>query len=214
MNENNNGRGLFYGVIGVATLIVAIIGATFAYFTVSANITDNNNISGTTADVSNTTITGTLTRVTPSTEGLIPLKTADLQKAVTGDTATGKGQCIDKNGAKVCDIYTLTINNTSSTAVTLEGALTLTATDMTDLKWALITDASTVPAEVTANPVSTTTIVANELLAANTGTKTYHFVIWFDDTDAEQTAQAGKSYTGTVTFSAAGGGKITAQFSS
>ena len=36
----NNGRGIFYGVIGVATLIVAIIGATFAYF--SASITKNN----------------------------------------------------------------------------------------------------------------------------------------------------------------------------
>ena len=31
--ENKNGKGIFYGVIGVATLIVAIIGATFAYFT-------------------------------------------------------------------------------------------------------------------------------------------------------------------------------------
>ena len=37
--ENNNGRGIFYGVIGVATLVVAIIGATFAYF--SASITSN-----------------------------------------------------------------------------------------------------------------------------------------------------------------------------
>ena len=38
MNEQkNNGRGIFYGVIGVATLVVAIIGATFAYFTASAS---------------------------------------------------------------------------------------------------------------------------------------------------------------------------------
>ena len=36
MNENNGGKGLFYGVIGVATLIVAIIGATFAWFTATA----------------------------------------------------------------------------------------------------------------------------------------------------------------------------------
>ena len=64
MNENNNGRGLFYGVIGVATLIVAIIGATFAYFSVNASITNNNGISGDTVNVSDTTITGTLTRVT------------------------------------------------------------------------------------------------------------------------------------------------------
>ena len=35
--KKNNGKGVFYGVIAVATLIVAIIGATFAYFTASAN---------------------------------------------------------------------------------------------------------------------------------------------------------------------------------
>lgn len=35
--KKNNGKGIFYGVIAVATLIVAIIGATFAYFTASAN---------------------------------------------------------------------------------------------------------------------------------------------------------------------------------
>ena len=37
MNNNNNGKGIFYGVIGVATLVVAIIGATFAYFAASTN---------------------------------------------------------------------------------------------------------------------------------------------------------------------------------
>lgn len=210
MNENNNGRGLFYGVIGVATLIVAIIGATFAYFSVNASITNNSDIAGSTVNVSETTITGTLTRVTPSTVSMVPLKTADLQKGITGESGQ---QCIDKNGAKVCDIYTLTINNTSSAPVSLAGNLTITATDMADLRWSLLK--STTSAEgATAKEVSNTEIVANELLAANTGSKTYHFVIWFDETELEQNAQAGKSYNGTVTFTAANGGKITAQFSS
>lgn len=35
--KKNNGKGIFYGVIAVATLIVAIIGATFAYFTAQAS---------------------------------------------------------------------------------------------------------------------------------------------------------------------------------
>lgn len=39
--KKNNGKGIFYGVIAVATLIVAIIGATFAYFTAAANSSDN-----------------------------------------------------------------------------------------------------------------------------------------------------------------------------
>lgn len=210
MNENNNGRGLFYGVIGVATLIVAIIGATFAYFSVSANITNNDGISGDTVNVSDTTVTGTLTRETPSTVSMVPLKTEDLQKGITGE---GGQQCIDKNGAKVCDIYTLTINNTSSAPVSLTGNLTITATDMADLRWALI-ESTTSATGATAKEVSDTVIVANEVLAATTGTKTYYFVIWFNETDVDQNTQAGKSYTGTVAFSAANGGKITAQFSS
>ena len=210
MNENNNGRGLFYGVIGVATLIVAIIGATFAYFSVSANITNNNGISGDTVNVSDTTITGTLTRETPSTVSMVPLKTEELQKGITGE---GNQKCIDENGAKVCDIYTLTINNTSKAPVSLAGKLTITATDMADLRWSLL-ESTTSATGATAKEVSDTVIVANELLAAKTGTKTYHFVIWFNETDLEQNTQAGKSYTGTVTFTAANGGKITAQFSS
>ena len=51
-NENhNNGRGIFYGVIGVATLVVAIIGATFAYFTASQS-SNNGDITGNAASVS------------------------------------------------------------------------------------------------------------------------------------------------------------------
>ena len=210
MNENNNGRGLFYGVIGVATLIVAIIGATFAYFSVNANITNNNGISGDTVNVSDTTITGTLTRVTPSTVSMVPLKTEELQKGITGE---GNQKCIDENGAKVCDIYTLTINNTSNAPVSLAGNLTITATDMTDLRWSLLESPDSATG-ATAKAVSDTVIVANEVLAAKTGTKTYHFVIWFNETELNQNTQAGKSYSGTVSFTAANGGKITAQFSS
>lgn len=210
MNENNNGRGLFYGVIGVATLIVAIIGATFAYFSVSANIANKNDIAGSTVELSDTTIAGTLTRVTQSTVSMVPLKTADLQKGIDGE---GGQQCIDANGAKVCDIYTLTINNTSNAPVSLAGNLNITATDMTDLRWSLLK--STTSAEgATAKGVNDTVIVANELLAAKTGTQTYYFVIWFNETEENQNTQAGKSYTGTVSFTAANGGKITAQFSS
>ena len=209
MNENNNGRGLFYGVIGVATLIVAIIGATFAYFSVNASIT-NNNIAGSTVELSDTTIAGTLTRVTPSTVSMVPLKTEELQKGITGE---GNQKCIDENGAKVCDIYTLTINNTSNAPVSLAGNLNIIATDMADLRWSLLESPDSATG-ATAKAVSDTVIVANELLAAKNGTKTYHFVIWFNETEENQNTQAGKNYTGTVTFAAANGGKITAQFSS
>ena len=141
---------------------------------------------------------------------MVPLKTDDLQTGITGE---GGQQCIDANGAKVCDIYTLTINNTSNAPVSLAGNLTITATDMADLRWSLL-ESTDSAAGATAKEVSDTVIVANELLAAKTGTKTYYFVIWFNETEENQNTQAGKSYTGTVSFTAANGGKITAQFSS
>ena len=40
MNENNKGTTILLTVIGVATLLVAVVGATFAYFT--ANVKDVN----------------------------------------------------------------------------------------------------------------------------------------------------------------------------
>ena len=39
--ERNNGQTIFLSVIGIATLLVAIIGATFAYFTTTINGTDS-----------------------------------------------------------------------------------------------------------------------------------------------------------------------------
>ena len=56
--ENNRGQTIFMSVIGVATLLVAIIGATFAYFTIQ--VTGNNTASSitiTTADVAGVTFT-------------------------------------------------------------------------------------------------------------------------------------------------------------
>lgn len=53
MEENNRkGPGVFYAVVGVATLVVAIIGATFAFF--SASATAETNVTGGTLDIAGT----------------------------------------------------------------------------------------------------------------------------------------------------------------
>ena len=51
--EENKSKGIFLGVVGVATLIVAIIGATFAYFVASAS-GNTNAVQAAGADVSGT----------------------------------------------------------------------------------------------------------------------------------------------------------------
>ena len=79
--ENQNGKGIFYGVIGVATLVVAIIGATFAYFSASNTVTNISGKAGTAAlGLTMEKFAGT------NANGLIPLNDSDLTKAVNSTT--------------------------------------------------------------------------------------------------------------------------------
>ena len=96
MEENRKGPGVFYAVVGVATLVVAIIGATFAYF--SASTTNKTDVTGSTA--SGASLSMAITRVSDAgtAANMIPMLTTDLQKGVTG---TESKSCIDANGNTV-----------------------------------------------------------------------------------------------------------------
>lgn len=119
MNEQrNNGRGIFYGVIGVATLVVAIIGATFAYFTASAE--DANTITGNMATVS-LSLDVEKIQTLDETTGMIPMSNGMVEAAVNSDNEV----CVDDNGNAVCQIYKITIYNDSSAAQFVDGYVSL-----------------------------------------------------------------------------------------
>ncbi len=131
--DNRKGSGIFLGVVSVATLIVAIIGATFAYFSVS--VTGNS-----TVDVSAYEFSASMTieRVYPSvpTNGIIPINPStalsgtgivaskndtNLKYAVNlPEDATHK-RCIDSNNYQVCTMYKVTVFNNSGQQITLNG---------------------------------------------------------------------------------------------
>lgn len=140
-NEKNNGKGIFYGVIGVATLIVAIIGATFAYFTASGM--SDNVITGNAATVSFNLNVDKVVKPDETAGGLIPMTDGMLKSAVTN--ASTKGVCVDDTGAAVCQIYKITIENTGSAALFLDGYVNLvggldatTASTATTMRWAQV----------------------------------------------------------------------------
>ena len=191
----NNGKGIFYGVIGVATLIVAIIGATFAFFSASAT---NNTIAGNTA--SGNSVSLAVTKLSTNATGdLIPMEEDDVQTGITG-----KGNsCVDSNGNTVCHVYKITVSNTGTTAVNVAGTLTLTST-ATNMKWQLMENETTLGSAGTAQTQGTKgTITDNQALVATTGTQDYYVVIWLEETGSPQdTEDAGKSFNGSVTFNA------------
>ena len=145
MNErNNNGRGIFYGVIGVATLVVAIIGATFAYFT--ATKTNNNIITGNAASIT-FGLKVERDETNDATAGLIPMSNSMVEEAVSKNAKA----CVDDNGNSVCQVYKITVTNTSSASMFLDGYVTLadstdgslgTSTDVNDattvMRWAQV----------------------------------------------------------------------------
>ena len=131
MNEQkNNGRGIFYGVIGVATLVVAIIGATFAYFTASAS--NNNVIEGNMATITFALDVDKVTKADETKGGMIPMSNSMVEAAlngkndVTGDNGDDPEICVDDNGNAVCQIYKITVQNGGTAGMFLDGYVSLT----------------------------------------------------------------------------------------
>ena len=188
MNEqrNNNGRGIFYGVIGVATLVVAIIGATFAYFTATANAI--NNITGNMATI---TFSLDVHKVTTADEvlgGMIPMSNTMVESAVasksdehagevSGETTVKPQICVDDNGNAVCQIYKVIVKNTGSAGVFVDGYISLTggskeptdagssATNKTSMRWAQVFCTGTDNKLTSCTTAGTTTTEAGGVLA-------------------------------------------------
>ena len=171
-NENHrDGRGIFYGVIGVATLVVAIVGATFAYFTAS-QASNNGDITGNAASVSFGLRVVRAETTDQTNGGLIPMSNSMVESAVNlgglpGGTGSNKAACVDDNGNSVCQIYKVTVTNTSSAALFLDGYVTLNGGLAT----------ATASSDVTSNPtvmrwaqVFKTTSPESGHLAYSTGT--------------------------------------------
>ncbi len=209
MENNNNGKGIFYGVIGVATLVVAIIGATFAYFT--ATDTDNTTITG---QASTSGLSLTVTKVSNDATGpLVPLASDALQTALTG---SGSKSCVDANGNAACQVYSITVTNDGDTTAAVTGNINLAANGETskfdNLKWVQLSDATTADNTKTAVGTGSQTLVTSESLASG-GAKTYYIAVYIDETGEAQNATDKGTFTGTVTFNAAGGtAGVTATF--
>ena len=219
--ENKNGRGIFLGVVSVATLIVAIIGATFAYFSAATNSAENavavtsGEAPGLGFEASASNVAGV--NLIPSTENIATyaavLKTSD--------------KCIDDNSNHVCGIYEFTITNQSTTAAQ-EVTTTLTTntlTNFTHLSYKVfkgsLSDTATSYANTTAL-YGATPLIAKKLVPTVDGTDTierfvipanssvtYTIILWLDETNESQNNEASGIYAGTINASTGTGTGVT-----
>lgn len=195
--ENNNGRGIFYGVIGVATLVVAVIGATFAWFTASAGTEGNEVTAG-----SKEADTLTFTAVTNLKDNLIPVD--DTDSRFPGFVGVDSSKCLDTNNNEICSVYQFTIGNTGTIAQQIGVTLVPATNTFTNL-WFAVYEGS----DFTKTPVVAKTQLATgaskvvltelaQVLDAG-GSKTYSLVLWIKEQGSDQTeADAGKAFAAAI----------------
>ena len=127
MNENMKGQNTLYVVIGVATLVVAIIGATFAYFSAQATAGSGiiqggtNDVGGAlTLEVNRLIFFDSENPAKPSSDELIPAdfnlteNTAD----VTAINGVLTSKCVD-NSYTGCHVYKISAHSTQEVAAKL-----------------------------------------------------------------------------------------------
>jgi len=148
MEENKKGMNVLYPVLGIATLVVAIIGATFAYFSASQT---SSNIEGNVAEAAGLVLDVKSVTYDPAfaTTGnnIVPLnlRIGDTEGKDTVDQfelAMGN-KCRDSLGNNICEVYKITVTNQSETnAVQVRGTLKLIS-NAANMHWMLISATTT-----------------------------------------------------------------------
>lgn len=167
----NKGQTIFLSVIGIATLLVAIIGATFAYFTTTMENHDAVTGTVTTATISAVTLTGT----TFSGENILPGWTSG-EKTFTIETQNITG---DASAEYICKI-----------AKTGEGT-------STDFEYQITGADTTTYGEWTAVPAAATEVARGVIKVGNLN-DAYKIQFRFNETGAVQTNQ-GQTFGAAVT---------------
>lgn len=132
--ENRKGNGIFLGVISVATLIVAMIGATFAYFSATTESAPN------AIDLGAYEFKLSLDVIPIYPEdasALIPLNPNTVIENAQAPNNTNllyalnvaENKCIDDNGLQVCALYQVIIENEAPNPVTLSGSIKTISND-------------------------------------------------------------------------------------
>ena len=109
--NNNKDRGLFYGVIAVATFIIMAVGATFAYFTASTSSANSTVKTGSTKlelDYISYSEAWMNNKLIP-----VDMKVAEYSVEWQDDTTKNK-MCVDDYGNQICSAYVFQVRNTAN----------------------------------------------------------------------------------------------------
>ena len=236
--EREDKRGIFFGVIGVLTLIVAIIGASLAYFSISARSRENA-LTVQAATVKIVYEDGdqlNVTNIIPSTQE-IALRTFTRANPAT-DTESKYRTCVDDKGYTTCGYYDFTLTNGGPTTMEVtakviptplktevkegEGnVVTPAEVPFSNLKFVLYDRTSATGDFDNGTELYTGTVGYSDFgllgatgdetlsIAGNNTTKNLRLFVWLDEAGAENDAEQGAIFKGTVSIEVKGSQTIT-----
>ena len=236
--EREDKRGIFFGVIGVLTLIVAIIGASLAYFSINARSRENA-LTVQAATVKIVYEDGdqlNVTNIIPSTQE-IALRTFTRANPAT-DTENKYRTCVDDKGYTTCGYYDFTLTNGGPTTMEVtakviptplktevkegEGnVVTPAEVPFSNLKFVLYDRTSATGDFDNGTVLYTGTVGYSDFgllgatgdetlsIAGNNTTKNLRLFVWLDEAGAENDAEQGAIFKGTVSIEVKGSQTIT-----
>lgn len=209
---------LIYAIVGVAVLIVAVAGSTFAFYSAT--------VSSQEGDVQGEAGGGelpvlTVTKLTTGAKDkLIPI---DMNSDMLTKAAKGYGNtagtfdpskaCIDKNGYSVCQIYSVTVTNRSDVTMAYNIGLTALSGAKTPNVDAVTMGTSNVSVTNAASIVGaskTDGICTTNEVGLNGTTNTCYFMVLIENQNTAQTDNG--TFNGTVTATSTTGAEVKAQF--
>ncbi len=183
----------------IIVYVITVTGSTYAYFALSAS--SDNKISGTTATAN---LSLTVSKVFPSnTNNLIP----QLESAL-GSAISSTYKCVDGNSNNVCQVYKITIKNTSTASVDVSGYIHFSGiTNLPNLKWRLLDSESTLGTHNSYNVSSTDNLFVDRVKMSANQTNNYYMVIWINETNSAQSDTG--TYGATISFKSSNGTGVT-----
>lgn len=203
---------LIYAIVGVMTLVIAVAGSTYAFYT--ASTTNTTSVTGTAGGGE-----GPEMLIENESDGangnLIPIDmTTDmLSAAAKGSSKTGNIPCLDSNGYTACQIYSVVITNNANTAQSYNISLTSLSGDDTPNIEAVTMNTSddTVTSADSIKGVDKGICTTEQVAAGGQSTPCYFMVFIKNLPDDAQTDSG--VFNGTVTAVSTTGARTEADFS-
>ena len=209
---------------------VTIVGATYAYFSISE--VEDDIITGNMATVKLDLDVEKVFPVDDNNTGVLVPQVSFSGSENSPLSSALKSGCVDANGNLVCQVYKVFIKNDGGSAtLVVDGSIhfysdTLLSVDvqlaMPNLRWKLIDFADKVSFsnsvlgtnyDIIADSSGDDNIFANDLTLVTNQSKIYYIIIWIDESGSEQ-IDVGNSFYASIEVNASNGTGVTATFAS